>query len=302
MAVYYDTLKAFIEFINFTHIINSEDDYDSLFNYLKDFQQEQKNNGSILPDQINDSEIIEESSGINYKSCILDFDELMNVNVSEIDKKSKRRNSDLRKSTFNIRNMIVEEESEQFNTQENQPNTYDLQHTIKYLDEDNYLNAKKLLELLYNPHFIYADIVEDIEKRVYSLADIAMILQSHPYIKITCNELICIIAKVFQLNLNEDNVSNIKEITYNVSSHILEEIKIELEKFEKDKHNELNLNNQDDEFMKILEQLKRRSSYLNHPNTKEGNEINKRCEEVEEKINELIQEDVKFYSDLLLIS
>ena len=259
-----DNFNSFIEYINIKSLILSNEDNESLYNYLIDFQETHNIEN-------------EPTNGILLNYCIDAFGELLEYN----DDDKKKRQSNL----YNNDDVILETEQDRLETE------YD--NLTTNISELSLINAKRLLELLYDTNFLYNGEVK-VESRVYAISDIAIILNKHSYINITSLSFISLIA--FFLEISKDDV---RDITYNVKNFIIESI-----------DSTLSIQNEDEkeDEEKLIQKLSHKGNSILNSLTKneksnfnEGNLIYIKFEELDERLVEIINEDTKFLNEMIFL-
>lgn len=258
-----ENIHNFIDFINFSSIIKSEDEYISLYSYLLEYQIDYNSNINYInlefnkentPNTNNDESII------NLNPCLYAFDELFDLSCKDnyqIESQSRIDIVDISNSTDHnmIENDINTENYSQ--TQVKNENLYGNHHQIKKklsfrikenkkkteevsnknmflviykriissITEDSLYNIKLLLELIFSPDFTYQYITD-------SSPNVTQRKFSIPDINIILSQypyinLSCmefICIISYILDIELSSIYDINQIDYDMSTEILSQI------------------------------------------------------------------------------
>lgn len=291
-----ENLVGFLNFIGFTSIINSEEDISNLYNFLIQISQTESHSATlgITPFEINDV--------IDLQTCLEAFDILFEGG----------NNSDYRQSSLNLRakhadncmtssTSLLDVRSKLMNSNIiviDDPDFKQVNEKYSIITNEVLSNIKILLELIFSKDFEYPTLLshdsdyslKSSSEKVYTLSDIAVILNSHPYIKLTCFEFKYVFSSLFG-----DNDSSDCELTGERSNMILHAINQEIE-------GEIESDNNNTNYMKSGFARSNHPTQLKLQKKSTNDNLISIIEDLEDQIEKISVEEEKCQSDQLLVT
>lgn len=271
-------LDEFLEFIGFKAIITSEEDKDNLLSFLLQTELEESNGTS--------------EDCVSLNSCLLAFEILVGETKAGLSKRlssSKEIDSNRNygyQNAMPFANKIEEAEMEM--EEEGDENAIQKVNFSQLdINEEMLIETKNLLELIFSEDFsssLDANGSKEagklknnlMGKRSFTLPDIAIILNNHPFIKLTCYELSIVLSRMFH--------EEIKVIDESLKQSIIQIINEELHKdFNKDPR------------IPGIDYIKIKKGFSSVGNN--GNQINYLFEEIEDIFVSLIKDEEMAHND-----